>query len=96
MAKGTIGSFNGNATPGVNMVDVFREQEKGRHIRFPVSTDFSIQKIAISAAPGTAFDFNGARIVLSSTGVFETCIGMTEIESIVFQAAVQVNIVYLF
>ena len=96
MARGKIGSFNDTVTAGTNMVEVFKENEKDLPNKWPHSQGFSIQKIAISADPGTVFTLNGAEITLPSTGIFETDVGMIEIESLVFEEAVPVCIVYLY
>lgn len=96
MAKGKIGSFNDTVTAGVNMVEVFKENEKDLPNKWPHSQGFSIQKIAISADPGTVFSINGAEIAMPRTGIFETDVGMIEIESLIFDQAVSVCIVYLY
>lgn len=96
MAKGTIGSFNGTVTAETNMIEIFKENEATTPNKWPHSTSFSIQKIAITAEPGTTFTLNGAEITLPSTGIFETDIGMIEIESLIFSEAVNACIVYIF
>lgn len=100
MAKGHLGSFIGAVTPDVNMIDLFKAQEEEKHVlasrKWPASIPFSIQQLSISADPGTTFTLNTAQIVIPSTGIFELSYGLIEIESLVFHAQVNVNIVYLF
>lgn len=98
MAKGTLGSFVGAVTPGVNMIDLFKDQQGDKRLsrKWPTSIPFAIQKMAINGEPGTTFTLNDAQIVLPSTGVFEISYGLCDIDSLVFDEAVNVNIVYLY
>ncbi|MBR3741027.1 MAG: hypothetical protein IKO94_07090 [Selenomonadaceae bacterium] len=96
MARGNIGSFNGTVTANANMIDVFKTNEQGKIIHWPTSAGFVIRKIAVSATPGTVFTFNGAEIVLPSTGIFETDEDQVEVKSLVFSEACQACIVYLY
>lgn len=98
MAKGTLGSFVGTVTPGVNMIDLFKDQQGDKRLsrKWPTSIPFAIQKMAINGEPGTSFKVNDAQIVLPSTGVFELSYGLCDIDSLVFDEAVDVNIVYLY
>lgn len=91
-----IGSYNGQAKIEVNMIDEFAEREKYRVRNFGVSTSFKIHHIAINAEQGTKFILDGVEIVVPSTGVVEVCEEMTEIRSLMFQNAVNVNILYHF
>lgn len=98
MAKGTLGSFVGTVTPGVNMIDLLKDQQGDKRLsrKWPTSIPFAIQKMAINGEPGTSFKVNDAQIVLPSTGVFELSYGLCDIDSLVFDEAVDVNIVYLY
>ena len=97
MAKGHLGSFVGTVTANINMIDIFRQTETAKTARkWPASLPFSIQQIAISADPGTAFTLNDAQIVIPGTGVFELSYGLCEVDSLVFDAEADVNIVYLY
>lgn len=97
MAKGHIGSFVGTTTANANMIDLFRQTETAKTARkWPTSFPFSIQQLSISAEPGTTFALNEAQIVIPGTGIFEIPYGLCEVDSLVFESAVDVNIVYLY
>ncbi len=46
--------------------------------------------------PGVEFTLNGNTVVLPSTGIFETAIGMIDIESLIFKTSAKVNILYMY
>ena len=91
-----IGSFNGQVTPGTNMIDVFRNDNRLRMRSFPHATSFHLLHLAINAKAGTTFNLDGAQIVTPTTGIFEVCGEMTPLESLVFSEAATVNIIYYF
>jgi hypothetical protein len=98
MSRGTLGSFNGVATPDVNMVEeVFRPNEIAAN---PNSTlkfsKMSIKKLGVAVGEDTVVLINGARIPIAAGGVFELAYGMVEIYSIVFDSAVSVEIYYMY
>lgn len=94
--RGKVGSITGTMTAGENIVETIREKEKNTVKKFTNSAGVSILKLAVSAAPGTRFAFNGADIILPASGVFEVDLGLTEVESLVFENDVEACIVYLF
>ena len=94
--RGKIGSLTGTVTPGENLIQTIREKEAGAVKKYTNSAGFAIQKIAISATPGTKFTFNGATIILPASGIFEVDLGMTEVESLIFESTTEACIVYLF
>lgn len=96
MPRGNIGSFNGTVTAGANMIDVFKENEKNKAVKWPTAADFCLRKIAINGTPGTMFALNGADITLPNSGVFETDEDQIQIETLIFAEAAEVCIVYLF
>ena len=95
MAKGRFGSFYGTAPAGTDMVAEFKKKAK-LDVRPILTTGFAMSKVAISGDPGTEFKINGNTVVLPSTGIFETAIGMIDIETLVFQKDAKVNILYLY
>lgn len=95
-ARGKLGSFRGMVAANQDMIAVFATEHAAESRRWPVSTGFNIQKLAISGDPGIVFELNGVEIELPSTGVFELGYGMVEIETLVFQSAASVQIVYLY
>ena len=93
MAKGRFGSFYGTAAAGTDMIVEFKK--KADLIRKPIlATGFVVSKIAISG--GVEFTLNGNTVVLPSTGIFETAIGMIDIESLIFKTSAKVNILYMY
>lgn len=94
--RGKIGSITRVVNAGEDIVQVIKEKEKDAVKKFTNSAGVSIQKLAISSQPGTKFSINGADIVLPANGVFELDLGLTEIESLVFENSVEACIVYLF
>ena len=95
MAKGRFGSFYGTAAAGTDMIAEFKK--KADLIHKPIlATGFVVSKIAISGDPGVEFTLNGNTVVLPSTGIFETAIGMIDIESLIFKTSAKVNILYMY
>ena len=94
--RGKIGSLTGTMAAGENIIETIAEKERSATKKYTNSAGFSILKMAVSAAPGTKFAFNGADIVLPASGVFEIDLGLTEVESLVFENDVEACIVYLF
>lgn len=91
-----IGSFNGQATPDTNMIDVFRDDNRLRMSSFHHATSFHLLHLVINANAGTTFNLDGAQIVMPTTGVFEVCGEMTPLESLIFSEDAMVNIIYYF
>lgn len=94
--RGKLGGFRGTVTADQDMIAVFADEHAADVRKWPVSTGFNIQKLAISGEPGTVFELNGVEIELPSTGVFELGYGMVEIETLIFRSAASVNIIYLY
>jgi hypothetical protein len=97
MSRGTLGSFDGAVTPGINMVsDVFRANEikahPNSHLKFGVMT---LRKIGITTEPNTVVHINGSKIPIPS-GVFELAMEMIGITKLVFEAPVSAMIYYIY
>lgn len=95
-ARGNFGSFYGTAAAGVDIVQTIKNQVDFEKRKWRVSTQFKLLKVAITGQPGTLFKLNGQTVVLPSTGIFETGIGIIDIESIVFSESSEVNILYMY
>lgn len=95
MPRGNFGSFYGTAKAGEDMVQAIAESTvfPGKVKR---STGFVLRKIAINGEAGTIFKLNGSTVVLPSTGIFETPVGLFDIDSIIFEKDSVVNICYLY
>ena len=96
MSKGTLGSFSGTATPDVNMLSIFKENELSA---CPNSTlkfsNMVIRKIGIQTDAGTILEINGKEIPMI-TGTFELGFGQVDIHSLVFRSAADVSIYYMY
>ena len=64
--RGKVGSITGTMTAGENIIETIAEKERSATKKYTNSAGFSILKMAVSAAPGTKFAFNGADIILPS------------------------------
>lgn len=96
MSQAHLGSFNGTVTPGINMLDVFRENElKDNPNSILKFGKMIIKKFGISAPAGTVIKINGKSIPMF-TGVFELGLDQIDISSLVFSEAVNVNIYYMY
>lgn len=96
MSQASLGCFNGEVTPGVNMLDIFRKNEIESNpnsiLKFG---DMVLVKFGISCPAGTTVKING-RPIKVYTGIFELGMGQVDITSLVFDEAVEVNIYYMY
>lgn len=96
MAQALLGSFNGTVTAGVNMLDIFKENELKENpnsiLKFG---DMILKKLSLSCAAGTTVIINGKEIVLAS-GLFELGMNQVDVYSLTFPEAVAVNIYYMY
>ena len=98
MSKGILGSFNGTVTAGVNMVEIFKQNEISKHensiLKF---ADFmTLRKVGIQCPAGTVVSINGCAIPVPSSGVFELGFDQINVTSLVFQDSVEANIYYMY
>lgn len=92
----SIASWSGTTTPGENLVETFRQQELELNPNsYLLHTNMIVRKIAIKADEGTKVKINGREIELFS-GIFETGFNQVYITSIVFDAAADIQVYYLF
>lgn len=96
MSQAHLGSFSGAAIPGVNMLDIFKENEKVHNKNsFLNFCEMTIKKIGISCPAGTTVKINGKEITMFS-GSFELGMDQIDVSSLIFDDAVDVNIYYMF
>ena len=96
MTRGTLGSYSGKTVPGINMLEVFAENEIGKHpnsiLKFSRMT---IRKFAIACPAGTRVTMNDSEITLFS-GVFEVGDGTLDITNLVFDSEIEINCYYIY
>lgn len=96
MSLAHLGSFSGAVTPGVNMIDIFKENERAENPNSILNFGtMSLRKLSISCLAGTKVKINGKEISLF-TGVFELGMDQINITSLIFPDAVDANIYYMF
>lgn len=96
MSQAHLGSFTGPVTPNVNMLDIFKQNERRDNPNSILNFGMmSLRKLSIACDPGTKVKINGKEIPLF-TGVFELGMDQINITSLVFSEAVDVNIYYMF
>ena len=96
MSQTTFGSFSGAVTPGVNMLDIFRENERKENPNSVLNFGrMSLRMISMNCPAGTVVKINGKEVPLF-TGVFELGKDWVEITSLEFPEKVDVNLYYLF
>lgn len=96
MAKASLlnmGSYQGKCQANINMVDIFKANEK---VKNPSLYFKTIRKIAIEAPVKTSIYINDVKIVMPSTGIFELGLDYIQITKLEFKEPVEVNIIYLF
>ena len=84
MSQAHLGCFSGTVTPNVNMLDIFKQNERADN---PNSS--------MICPEGTKVKINGKEIPLN-TGIFELGMDQINITSLEFSEAVNVNIYYMF
>lgn len=88
-----LGSYYGACPAGENMVDLFKANEKEKRPDLPFKT---VRKIAIEAPAGTVVHINETEIVMPSSCYFELGLDWVQIYSLIFDSAVDVNIIYMY
>lgn len=96
MSQAHLGSFNGTVTPGVNMLDIFKANERADNPNSILNFgNMILRKIGISCPAGTIIKINGKDITLFS-GAFELGMDQIDIVSLEFSEAVDAQIYYMF
>ena len=96
MSQAHLGSYNGPVTPGINMLDVFKQNELEDNPNSILNYgDMVLKKFGISCPAGTMVEINGKEIPLF-TGIFELGMNQIDITSLKFRDAADVNIYYMF
>ena len=94
MSQAHLGCFSGTVTPNVNMLDIFKQNERADN---PILNfgQMSLRKLSMICPEGTKVKINGKEIPLI-TGIFELGMDQINITSLEFSEAVNVNIYYMF
>ncbi len=96
MSQAHLGCFSGTVTPNVNMLEIFRQNERAENPNSILNFgQMSLRKLSMSCPAGTKVKINGKEIPLF-TGVFELGMDQINVTSLVFTEAVDVNIYYMF
>lgn len=96
MSQAHLGSFSGTVTPNVNMLDIFKQNERVDNPNSILNfCQMSLRKLSMSCPAGTKVKINGEEIPLF-TGMFELGMDQINVTSLVFQEAVEVSIYYMF
>lgn len=96
MSQAHLGSFSGSVTPGVNMLDIFKQNERAENPNSILNFGkMSLKMLSMSCPAGTKVKINGKEITLF-TGVFELGMGQIDITSLEFSEAADVSAYYMF
>ncbi len=96
MSQAHLGSFSGTVTPNVNMLDIFKQNERAENPNSILNFgQMVLRKLSMSCPAGTKVKINGKELPLF-TGVFELGMDQISVTSLVFPEAVDVNIYYMF
>lgn len=96
MSQAHLGSFNGTVTPGINMLDIFRQNERAENPNSILNFGkMSLKMLSMSCPAGTKVKINGKEIPLFS-GVFELGMDQINVTSLEFSEAVDASIYYMF
>jgi len=96
MSQAHLGSFSGTVTPGANMLDVFKQNERAENPNSILNFGrMSLKMLSMSCPAGTKVKINGKEITLF-TGIFELGMGQIDITSLEFSEAVNVSAYYMF
>lgn len=96
MSQAHLGSFSGTVTPGVNMLDVFKQNERAENPNSILNFGkMSLKMLSMSCPAGTTVKINDKEITLF-TGVFELGMGQIDITSLEFSEAVNMSAYYMF
>lgn len=96
MSKATQGSFYGTVTPNTNMVDVFKANEiaKNENSYLKFADHMTLVKVGIHTTPGTIISINGSQIKIPESGYFEYGLDFIDVTSLMFETAVEAEILY--
>ena len=96
MSQAHLGSFSGTVTPGVNMLDVFKQNERMDNPNSILNFGkMSLKMLSMSCPANTKVKINGKEITLF-TGIFELGMGQIDITSLEFSEAANVSAYYMF
>lgn len=96
MSQAHLGSFSGTVTPGVNMLDVFKQNERADNPNSILNFGkMSLKMLSMSCPANTKVKINGKEITLF-TGIFELGMGQIDITSLEFSEAASVSAYYMF
>lgn len=96
MSQAHLGSFSGTVTPGVNMLDVFKQNERADNPNSILNFGkMSLKMLSMSCPANTKVKINGKEITLF-TGIFELGMGQIDITSLEFPEAASVSAYYMF
>lgn len=96
MSQAYLGSFNGTVSPGVNMLDIFKKNERAENPNSILNFGkMSLKMLSMSCPAGTEVKINGKEIQLFS-GVFEVGMGQIDITSLEFTDAVNISAYYMY
>lgn len=96
MSQAHLGSFSGIVTPGTNMLDVFKQNERAENPNSILNFGkMSLKMLSMSCPEGTKVKINGKEITLF-TGIFELGMGQIDITSLEFSEAANVSAYYMF
>lgn len=96
MSQAHLGCFSWTVTPNVNMLDIFKQNERADNPNSILNFgQMSLRKLSMICPEGTKVKINGKEIPLI-TGIFELGMDQINITSLEFSEAVNVNIYYMF
>lgn len=97
MSLAEFGSFSGTVTPGVNMLDIFKQNERAANPNSVLNFgSMSLKRLSMSCPAGTKLKINGKDYTMMTNIFPEYGMGQIDVTSLVFQDAVNANIVYYF
>ena len=96
MSQAHLGCFSGTVTPNVNMLDIFKQNERADNPNSILNFgQMSLRKLTLVCPEGTKVKINGKEIPLV-TGIFELGMDQINVTSLEFSETVDVNIYYMF
>lgn len=96
MSQAHLGCFSGIVTPNVNMLDIFKQNERADNPNSILNFgQMSLRKLTMVCPEGTKVKINGKEIPLV-TGIFELGMDQINVTSLEFSETVDVNIYYMF
>ena len=96
MSQAHLGCFSGTVTPNVNMLDIFKQNERADNPNSILNFgQMSLRKLTMVCPEGTKVKINGKEIPLV-TGIFELGMDQINVTSLEFSETADVNIYYMF